>query len=174
MPNNYVIIGGELYHHGIKGQKWGRRRYQNADGSLTPAGIKRYAKAGYAKDSYDSNKTLAGKIYDKITGSHGIHADIKYAQATKKQREERAKQYLAEKDAKRNTPVKKKARNVATKAAKKSVKALATVGQAYCYDQFLTGGMGTRAVKSTVKHTGRAVISAYVYAKGGRDIRWYD
>ncbi len=32
----------ELYHHGIKGQRWGVRRYQNADGSLTAAGQKRY------------------------------------------------------------------------------------------------------------------------------------
>lgn len=34
----------ELYHHGIKGQKWGTRRYQNPDGTLTPAGEKRYHK----------------------------------------------------------------------------------------------------------------------------------
>ena len=32
----------ELYHHGIKGQRWGVRRYQNADGSLTPAGMRHY------------------------------------------------------------------------------------------------------------------------------------
>lgn len=32
----------ELYHHGIKGMKWGVRRYQNSDGSLTAAGKKRY------------------------------------------------------------------------------------------------------------------------------------
>ncbi len=33
-----------LYHHGIKGMKWGVRRYQNKDGSLTPVGKKRQAK----------------------------------------------------------------------------------------------------------------------------------
>lgn len=33
----------ELRHHGIKGMKWGIRRYQKSDGSLTNAGRKRYA-----------------------------------------------------------------------------------------------------------------------------------
>jgi len=33
---------GYLTHHGIKGQKWGVRRYQNPDGSLTPEGMARY------------------------------------------------------------------------------------------------------------------------------------
>ena len=33
-----------LIHHGIKGQKWGVRRYQNEDGSLTAAGRKQYDK----------------------------------------------------------------------------------------------------------------------------------
>ena len=33
----------ELYHHGVRGQKWGVRRYQNSDGSLKPAGKKRYS-----------------------------------------------------------------------------------------------------------------------------------
>lgn len=37
----------ELYHHGIKGQKWGIRRYQNADGSLKEAGKKRYSSDDY-------------------------------------------------------------------------------------------------------------------------------
>lgn len=35
----------ELYHHGIKGMKWGVRRYQNPDGSLTSAGKRRRALA---------------------------------------------------------------------------------------------------------------------------------
>lgn len=38
---NYMIVSGELYHHGIKGQRWGVRRYQNPDGTLTAAGRRR-------------------------------------------------------------------------------------------------------------------------------------
>lgn len=38
------IHSDELYHHGIKGQKWGVRRYQNKDGTLTDSGKKRLAK----------------------------------------------------------------------------------------------------------------------------------
>ena len=36
------MYSNELYHHGILGQRWGIRRYQKKDGSLTPAGLKRY------------------------------------------------------------------------------------------------------------------------------------
>ena len=38
----YVINSNELYHHGIKGQKWGVRRFQNPDGTLTLEGRRRY------------------------------------------------------------------------------------------------------------------------------------
>lgn len=38
-----MLEENELYHHGIKGQRWGVRRYQNKDGTLTNEGRKRYS-----------------------------------------------------------------------------------------------------------------------------------
>lgn len=48
----------ELYHHGIKGQRWGIRRYQNPDGSLTPAGVRRYGTA----ENFNRSITKKGVI----------------------------------------------------------------------------------------------------------------
>lgn len=53
----------ELYHHGIKGQKWGVRRFQNADGSLTEAGKKRY---NYAANSKDVDIPIGTK-FDRVS-----------------------------------------------------------------------------------------------------------
>lgn len=60
MSNEYVIIrNGEIYHWGIKGMKWGVRRYQNPDGTLTPAGRKRLEKADYKWAKKNTNKITA-------------------------------------------------------------------------------------------------------------------
>lgn len=47
----------ELYHHGIKGMRWGIRRYQNKDGSLTAAGKKRRAKLEGELEKLGGKKT---------------------------------------------------------------------------------------------------------------------
>lgn len=60
MGEYYVIRTGsseELYHHGIKGMKWGVRRFQKKDGSLTPAGKKRYDDDGANNSSSKKKKT---------------------------------------------------------------------------------------------------------------------
>lgn len=65
----------QLYHWGIKGMRWGVRRYQNKDGSLTPAGRKRYEDEGGGSGSSNggtkgSSKTLSSmsdaELRDKL------------------------------------------------------------------------------------------------------------
>lgn len=52
-----------LAHHGVKGQKWGIRRYQNPDGSLTEEGMVRYGVDKHGKMSEEG-----AKLYRKDTG----------------------------------------------------------------------------------------------------------
>ena len=61
----------DLRHHGIKGMKWGVRRYQNKDGSLTPAGKKRYDESDEEREKREkkekSKKTKAKVATAAIT-----------------------------------------------------------------------------------------------------------
>lgn len=50
----------ELYHHGVQGQKWGVRRYQNADGSLTAAGKKHQSQSSKIKSSNSAESSSGG------------------------------------------------------------------------------------------------------------------
>ena len=51
-----------LVHHGIKGQKWGVRRYQNEDGTLTEAGKARYD----GKPDYEARASSAGRVFRNL------------------------------------------------------------------------------------------------------------
>lgn len=65
----------EIKHHGIKGQKWGVRRFQNKNGSLTSAGKKRYN-----DDEYDEERE---RLEREVAARRGV----KYVRKTKKERE---------------------------------------------------------------------------------------
>jgi hypothetical protein len=72
------VFTDELYHHGVKGQKWGIRRYQNPDGTHTPLGRQkdRLRKGRKSKKRqplfkkidriYASDKEKAEELKDKI------------------------------------------------------------------------------------------------------------
>lgn len=133
----------ELYHHGIEGQKWGVRRFQNKDGSLTPAGMKRYnkmakkdakeyarAKMFYGEGAGTRRKLIKARVderskneyYKKQFESYMNEQDMsKHASAAKKER--------ALKDAK-NTTV-KTARGVKNLALKTGASVTLTAAVVY-------------------------------------------
>ena len=117
----YVIKEDELYHHGIKGQKWGVRRFQNKDGSLTNAGKKRYMEA----DPNDSAVTKRVKEdYNKLSDSQFRK---KYG-ATKEIYAKRVKRYG---DPYMNAPMAKLGKKLSgiSKIEKQSGKSFETVAQ---------------------------------------------
>lgn len=70
-----------LSHHGIKGQKWGLRRFQNPDGSLTAEGRQRYGKYADATEKQQWKKT---SLYEKQSARNESFWDKKRKQRADK------------------------------------------------------------------------------------------
>lgn len=62
----YWLNNDEIEHHGIKGMKWGLRRYQNPDGTLTDAGRKRYGTEERFQEHASKKYSKAGAKLDRL------------------------------------------------------------------------------------------------------------
>lgn len=81
-----IRVNNELQHHGVKGQKWGVRRFQNADGSLTNEGRRRYS-----NDDFKNAKKKIDKGKEVVDG-----ATKAKKKAVEKQHEQKIKKDLSE------------------------------------------------------------------------------
>lgn len=86
----------KLYHYGVKGQKWGVRRYQNKNRTLTSAGKKRY-KESYS--DWEKAQNLADKKWDQVSsqykslGKNAVSRMINAAKGTSSEAKKYSKSY---------------------------------------------------------------------------------
>lgn len=82
------MANNELTHWGVKGQKWGVRRYRNTDGSLTQAGKSRYSEKNDQHDDYrkahskKSVKTMSDKELREV--NNRLQMERQYKDLSKK------------------------------------------------------------------------------------------
>lgn len=117
------FLENELYHHGIKGQRWGIRRFQNEDGSLTSAGRKRY-KVGDKMDTNDPNDSAVTR---KVKRNYNEMTDKEFASRYKVSKKTYMKRVNKYGDPYMNSPLAKMGKDLTKKNQEKRKRAAESI-----------------------------------------------
>jgi len=157
--SKYIPKTGELQHHGIRGQKWGVRRFQNADGTLTPAGKRHYQKAD---DRWVRRN--ATKIHDKAfkqsqreMRKETKQLDRKYA--IKSENERKGRRYMNEYNQKLAEIMNTKVANISSPSGK-VIKFVAKRGEYGVHTALADPGYDMDRVKSGIWDDGRVAYKS--------------
>lgn len=163
---NYTLSSDELYHYGVKGMKWGVRRYREKSGALTPEGKRRYSQdevtsdisKTFRKSVQEADKRQA-KAKKAVTKRDKINA--KASKATAKYNKETYKVTSGRKDIDedRMSKLGKKASNTQSKSAKATKNAYKAQKRS---DKFL------KAMEGAFKDVALSDIDPSVLADGRR------
>ena len=122
-----------LYHHGIKGQKWGVRRFRNADGTLTAAGKRRQAKKEYKAEIKDRKSASKNR---RTLSDDELNKRVNRLEKEKKLRQ------LTEEDI---NPGRTKANAVLSEIGNKTVRTVATGATLYAAKVLVSKYFGSEA-----------------------------
>lgn len=133
----------ELYHYGVKGMKWGRRKKtESSSNSSTKNSVnKDYTDKQRKRDRAFYGARGEKRINKRLNEGHGIQG---------------ARHYEVERQRR-----KEKTKKIVKKGAKVAAGILTTTGSLLIVDQIKTGGEGRRAVEKMIKSAGRTVVSTF-------------
>ena len=142
-----MVYETTLQHWGIKGQKWGVRRYQNKDGSLTSAGKKRYSDSDSSSRSTSERKGMSSSTKKKLVAGAAVGATAILAA------------YAI------SNP---KAREIITSMASKSFDAVKTAATSEKTKEFLkkTGNKAVKTLSNSASRVGNAMVDAALLSMG--------
>ena len=174
--SNYTIVNGELYHVGVKGMKWGVRKEYKYARNIYRKGKKVHSKGDLAEHPGLGVKTQL-KFDKKIAGDSPKNRGVSsgpFNPGAPKNRGVSSGPFNPGAPERKTKSKRPETKEKVAKAIKKGSEIASKLLVASLADDIFLGGKGKKVVKEGVKQTGRAAVSAYMYARGGRNIRWYD